>query len=135
MLLLCYQVFSYWLAVKTGGKIFLHSISRLCVDDDDGVLWSRGNVQKQISKHYFFTMDLRYSQHTCYHEKGSSYLDSTKIICFYQLILIGKHPEYMKRLNKLDVLRSERLLIAGEVSATLTPGYPLELCPGLSSVF
>ncbi|KAK2574574.1 Sin3 histone deacetylase corepressor complex component SDS3 [Acropora cervicornis] len=24
----------------------------------------------------------------------------------------GKHPEYMKRLNKLDVLRSERLLIA-----------------------
>lgn len=54
MLLLCYQVFSYWLAVNTGGKIFLHSISRLCGDDDDGVLWSRGNVQKQISKHYFF---------------------------------------------------------------------------------
>jgi len=71
----------------------------------------------------------------CGHEKGSSYLDSTKIICFYQLVLIGKHPEYMKRLNKLDVLRSERLLIAGEVSTTLTPGRPLELCPGLCSVF
>ena len=34
---------------------------------------------------------------------------------FQHFCLLGKHPEYIKRLNKLDLLRGERLLIAGKI--------------------